>query len=98
METIEVPANGNETVAKKHMLLLPYQEDEDISLTIFFFFLINKHLPSNVKMQVTFTGQNLTDRTKFEHKHRDIILASFQKKTVLITVLLILLAEYLSEF
>ena len=38
METIEVPANGNETVTKKHMLLLPYQEDEDISLTTFFFF------------------------------------------------------------
>ena len=73
METIEV--------AKKHMLLLPYQEDEDISLTIFlFFFLINKHLPSNVKMQVTFTGQNLTDRTKFEHKHRDIYFGKFPEK------------------
>ena len=61
------------------MEMKPYQEDEDISLTIFFF-LINKHLPSNVKMQVTFTGQNLTDRTKFEHKHYDIYFGKFPEK------------------
>ena len=40
--------------------------------------IFNKHLPNNVKTQVTFTGQklstqfNVKDRTKFEHKH-DII-------------------------
>ena len=41
---------------------------------------MNKQLPNNVKMQVTFIGQkfstqlNVKDRTKFEHKHDVIYL------------------------
>ena len=74
-ETIEVPANENETVTKKHMLLLPYQGDKGIGLTKLLKRNLNKHLLNNVKMQVTFTGQklstqfNVKDRTKFENKH-----------------------------
>ena len=32
IETIEVPANENKTVTRKHMLLLPYQGDKGIDL------------------------------------------------------------------
>ena len=78
IETIEVPANENEIVTKKHILLLPYQGDKGISLTKLLKRNLNEHLPNNVKRQVTFTGQklntefNVKDRTKFEHKH-DVI-------------------------
>ena len=54
------------------MLLLPNQGDKGIGLTKSKF---NKHLPNNVKTQVTFTSQklstqfNVKDRAKFEHKH-----------------------------
>ena len=59
-------------MTKKHMLLLPNQGDKGIGLTKSKF---NKHLPNNVKTQVTFTSQklstqfNVKDRAKFEHKH-----------------------------
>ena len=33
IETTEVPANENETLTKKHLLLLPYQGDKGIGLT-----------------------------------------------------------------
>ena len=76
IKTIEVLANENETVTKKHMLPLPYQGDRHWFNKIVRN--LSKHLPNNVKMQVTFTGQklstqfNVKDRTKFEHKH-DVI-------------------------
>ena len=44
IETIEVPANENETVTKKHMLLLSYQGDKGIGLTKSL--KRNKHLPN----------------------------------------------------
>ena len=75
IETKEVPANENETVTKKHMLLLPYQGDIVIGLTKSLKRNLNKHLPNNVKSQVTFNGRklntqfNVKDRTKFEHQH-----------------------------
>ena len=75
IELIEVPANENETVTKKHMLLLPYQADKGIGLTKSLKRNLNKHLPDDIKTQVTFTGQklstqfNVKDRTKFEHKY-----------------------------
>ena len=78
IEPIEVPANKNETLTKKHMLLLPYQGDIRIGLTKSLEKNLDKHLPNNVKTQVTFTGQklstqfNVKDRTKFEHKY-DVI-------------------------
>ena len=56
IETIEVPANENEIVIKKHMLLLPYQGDKGIGLTKSFKRNLNKHLRNNFKTQVTFTG------------------------------------------
>ena len=62
-------------LTKKHMLLLPYLGDIGIGLTKSFKRNLNKHLSSNIKTQVTFTGQklstqfNVKDRTKFEHKH-----------------------------
>ena len=60
------------------MLLLPYQGDKCNGLTKLLKINLNKHIPNNVKTQVTFTGQklstqfNVKDRTKFEHKH-DVI-------------------------
>ena len=75
IETKEVLANENETVTKKHMLLLPYQGDIVIGLTKSLKRNLNKHLPNNVKSQVTFNGRklntqfNVKDRTKFEHQH-----------------------------
>ena len=74
IETKEVLANENETVTKKHMLLLPYQGDIVIGLAKSLKRNLNKHLPNNVKSQVTFNGRklntpfNVKDRTKFEHK------------------------------
>ena len=56
------------------MLLLPYQGDIVIGLTKSLKRILNKHLPNNVKSQVTFNCQklstqfNVKDRTKFEHK------------------------------
>ena len=53
------------------MLLLPYQGDKGIGLTKLLKINLNKHIPNNVKTQVTFTGQklstqfNVKDRTKF---------------------------------
>ena len=78
IETIEVPANDNELVTKKHMSLLPYQRDKGLGSTKSLKINLSKHLPNNVKMQVTFTGPklrtqfNVKDRTNFEHKH-DVI-------------------------
>ena len=78
MKAIKVPANENETVTKKRMLLLPYQEDKGIESTKSLKRKLNKHLPNSVKTQVTFTGQklstdfNVKDRINFEHKH-DVI-------------------------
>ena len=57
MKAIKVPANENETVTKKRMLLLPYQEDKGIESTKSLKRKLNKHLPNSVKTQVTFTGQ-----------------------------------------
>ena len=42
------------------MLLLRYQEDKSIGLTKFLKRNLNKHLPNNIKMQVTFIGQKLS--------------------------------------
>ena len=60
IETLEVPANENETVTKKHVLLLPYQGDKGIGLAKSLKRNLNNHLPNNVKTQVTFTGQKLS--------------------------------------
>ena len=60
------------------MLLLPYQGDKGIELSKSLKRNLTKHLPNNVKTQVTFASQklstqfNVEDRTKFEHKH-DVI-------------------------
>ena len=78
IETIAIPANENKTVTKKHMLLLLYQAEIGIRLTKLLRRNSDKHLPNNIKMQVTFTGQklstqfNIKDRTRFEQKH-DVI-------------------------
>ena len=78
IETIDVPANENETVTKKDMLPLPYQGDKGIGLTNSLKRNSNKHLPSNVKTQVTFPDQRLSSQfnvkyiTRFEYKH-DVI-------------------------
>ena len=75
IETIEVLVNENETVTKKHTLLLPYQGDKGIRLTKSLKRNLNKHFPDNLETQVTFTGEklstlfNVKDMTKFEHKH-----------------------------
>ena len=56
IKTIEVPENENKTVPKKHMLLLPYEGDKGIGLTKSLKRNLNKYLPNNVKIQVTYTG------------------------------------------
>ena len=59
-ETIKVPENEHETVTKRHVLLLSYQGVIDIGLTKSLKRNLDKHLPNNVTMQVTFTGQKLS--------------------------------------
>ena len=98
IETIEVPANENKVVTRKHMLLLPYQGDKGIDLPN----LPNMFLGSKIhviKTQFTFTGQklstqfNVKDMTKFKHKHDLICFGKFSKTIVLITILVNLLGE-----
>ena len=68
------------------MLLLPYHGDKGIGLTKLLKRNLDKHLPNNVKTQVTFTGQkfstqfNVEDRTKFEHKHDVIFFGKCPEK------------------
>ena len=63
------------------MLLLLYQREIGIGLTKSLKRNLDKQLPYNVKTQVIFTGQkisnqfNVKDRTKFQHKH-DVIYFS----------------------
>ena len=62
------------------MLLLPYQGNKGIGLIKSLKRNLNKHLPNNIKMQVTITSQKLSTQfnvnvmTKFEHKHDVIYL------------------------
>ena len=97
MKAIKVPANENETVTKKRILLLPYQGDKGIESTKSLKGKLNKHLPNSVKTQVTFTGQklsthfNVKDRINFKHKHDVIYFRNVQSRTVLIIILVNLL-------
>ena len=53
---------------------------------------LDKHLPNNIKTQVTFTGQklstqfNVKDRTKFEHKHDVIYFGKCPDRTALVII------------
>ena len=101
IETIEVPGNENETVTKKHMLLLPYQGDKGIepnlkknSISIFLItfrhklHLLVKNLALYLMLRI---GPNLnTNMTLF-------ILVNVQNRIVLIIILVNLLGESLSE-
>ena len=49
IETIDVTADENETVTKKHMLLLPYQTDKGIGSIKSLKRNLNKHVPDNIK-------------------------------------------------
>ena len=103
IETIEVPTNENETLTKKHMLLLPYQGDKGIRLTKSLKIDLNKDLPNNVKTQVTFTLKNLAlnlmlrTGPNLNAKHDVIYFGKFQNRIVLIIILVNLLGEFLSE-
>ena len=83
------------------MLLLPHQGDKDIGSTESLKRNFKKHLPDNVKTQVTFTGQKLS--TQFDVKVGPnlntnmtlFILINVQNRIVLVTVLVNLLGESL---
>ena len=53
---------------------------------------LDKHLPNNIKTQVTYTGQklntqfNVKDRTKFEHKHDVIYFGKRPDRTALVII------------
>ena len=82
------------------MLLLPYQGDKDINLTKMLKRNLDKHLPNNVKMQVTFTGQkpNLMLRIGPNlNTNMLFIFVNAQERTVLIITLVNLLEGSLSE-
>ena len=101
IETIEVPANENETVTRNNMLLLPCQGDEGIDLNKVLRRNLNKHLPNNDKTQILFKklalnlmlriGPNLNTNITF------FLLVNVQRRIVLIIILVNLLGESLSE-
>ena len=103
IETIEVSANENETVTKKHMLLLPYQGGKGIGLTKSLKRNLENHYPNNIKTQVTFIGQKLS--TQFNVKVGPtlntnmtlLILVNVQNRILPMIILVNLLGESLSE-
>ena len=69
-------ANENENDNKKiHRLLLPYQRDESCNIIKSINKCINKLLPNNTKIEVTFKSTklsscfNVKDKIGFEHNH-----------------------------
>ena len=77
---IEAAQTSNQTIVekhddKKHLLMIPYQGGKGEQFIKSIRKTIKRLLPSNIKVQVSFTGNklsscfNIKDKTKFEHRH-----------------------------
>ena len=81
----EATQTSNQTILKKqddkkHHLMIPYQGGKGEQVIKSVRKTIKRLLPSNIKVQVSFTGNkfsscfNITDKTKFEYRHDAIYL------------------------
>ena len=72
---------------KKHFLMIPYQGGKGAQIIKSDRKTIKRLLPSNVKVQVCFTGNklsscyNIKDKTKFEYRHDVIYLTTCPERT-----------------
>ena len=70
---------------KKHLLMIPYQGGKGEQVIKSVRKTIKRLLPSNIKVQVSFTGNKLSscfsikDKTKFEHRYGVIYLGTFSE-------------------
>ena len=86
----EAAQTSNQTIVekhddKKHLLMIPYQGGKGEQVIKSVRKTIKRLLPSNIKVQVSFTGNKLSscfsikDKTKFEHRHDVIYLGTFSE-------------------
>ena len=72
---------------KKHFLMIPYQRGKGEQVIKSVGKIIKRLLPSNIKVQVCFTGNklsssfNIKDKIKFEHRHDVIYLETCPERT-----------------
>ena len=72
---------------KKHLLMIPYHGGKGEQVIKSVRKIIKRLLPSNIKVQVSFTGNklnscfNIKDKTKFEHRHDVIYLRKCPETT-----------------
>ena len=72
---------------KKHFLMIPYQRGKGEQVIKSVRKTIERLWPSNIKVQVCFTGNkhsscyNIKDKTKFEHRHDVIYLETCPERT-----------------
>ena len=89
---IEAAQTSNQTIVekhddKKHLLMIPYQGGKGEQVIKSVRKTIKRLLPSNIKVQVSFTGNklsscfNIKDKTKFEHRHDVIYLGTCPETT-----------------
>ena len=89
---IEAAQTSNQTIVekhddKKHLLMIPYQGGKGEQVIKSIRKTIKRLLPSNIKVQVSFTGNklsscfNIKDKTKFEHRHDVIYLGTCPETT-----------------
>ena len=89
---IEAAQTSNQTIVekhddKKHLLMIPYQGGKGEQVIKSVRKTIKRLLPSNIKVQVSFTGSklsscfNIKDKTKFEHRNDVIYLETCPETT-----------------
>ena len=89
---IEAAQTSNQTIVekhddKKHLLMIPYQGGKGEQVIKSVRKTIKRLLPSNIKVQVSFTGNklsscfNIKEKTKFEHRHDIIYLGTCPETT-----------------
>ena len=72
---------------KKHLLMIPYKGGKGEQVIKSVRKTIKRLLPSNIKVQVSFTGNklsscfNIKEKTKFEHRHDIIYLGTCPETT-----------------
>ena len=88
----EVSQTSNQTIVKKmmtkkHLLMIPYQGRKGEQVIKSVRRTIKRLLLSNIKVQVSFTGNklsscfNINEKTKFEHRHDVIYLGTCPETT-----------------
>ena len=88
----EVSQTSNQTIikkmmTKKHLLMIPYQGRKGEQVIKSVRRTIKRLLLSNIKVQVSFTGNklsscfNINEKTKFEHRHDVIYLGTCPETT-----------------